>query len=308
MLFREEEGEAEIPLVERKEVFGPLQDARPTKRRLAKEFPISRYSLGFIDFRREGRTHPSITSEALFPYTLNNCEIVLRYLRELGKGKEGTLRVLEVGCGTGWGARYLADNLENVQIIATNRIINKKDEEVFEYAKKTFTTPNLEFAEADAGELVEQYGEEEKFDAVVMLDVIEHIPQEDHSKVVEQISQIIKPGGMLLMSTPSREGYGKIESGPNSGDHVWVYGNRKDLFNLTSPHFDEIEVNRLINKIHTSTWGQSEDEDIFLALGYPPPKEMFTNYRYEKGDNLTDAKHIEKRDTCGWFIVAKKGV
>ncbi len=301
-----EEGKEEnIPSAERKEVFGPLPDARLIKKKLTQKFPLPRSPLIRIDFRREGRTHPSITPEAVFPHALNNYEIASRHLREAGRGKESSLDVLEVGCGTGWGARYLVDNLESLQITATNRVIGKKDERVMEYAKNVFTTPRLNFAEADATRLAEQYGKD-KFDAIIMLEVIEHIPREQHEEVIQQILQVLKPDGIFLMSTPSREGYGKAESGPEGGDHVWVYGNRRDLINLISPHFKDVGVNRMVNKIHTSTWGQSKTRDLLLAYGLPAPKEMFTNYQYKKGDESTDQRHVEDRDTCGWFVVTKK--
>ena len=287
-------------------VFGSLPDARPIQKDLASRFPLDAGRLGKFKQRGEGRSHPVATPESLFPYYLNNYEVARRHLESLSRELNRPLRILEVGCGAGWGSRFLSESLPDSDIVATNRVVNGKDKDVLDTARTSFGKEGLIFEEADATKLAERFGKE-SFDAVVMLEVIEHIPKELHDDVARQVSSILKPGGAFLMSTPAAEGYGVTTSGPQSKGHVWVYGNRPDVSDDLSPRFDVVEINRIVSKTHTSTFGRNVIREGLLAFGFvKAPESMFSQYTYEQGDALTDEKHAREKDTCAWFAVAKK--
>ncbi len=288
-------------------IFGPLPDARPIQRDLALKYPLEVGIVGRLKNLSEGRSHPSATPESIFPYYFSNYEVTRRHLETLSQELGRPIRILEIGCGTGWGSRFLKDDIPDSEIVATNRVVNDKDEVTMDSAKSRFATDGLTFDEADATSLIEHFGDA-SFDAVVMLEVIEHIPHELHSKVAQEVSKVLKPGGKFLMSTPALEGYGQTESAPQSKDHVWMYGNRQDIAETFSPHFSSIQVNRIVNSIHTHTFGQNAIRRHFYSLGViKAPDSMFTQYSYEKGNPLTDDKHVRGQDTSAWFTVARKG-
>lgn len=291
---------------ETSKLFGSLPDARPVQRNLITKYPLKTSILGELKFSSEGRSFPSVTPESLFPYYLNNYEVTSRYLENLRQELDRPLKILEIGCGTGWGSRLLKDNLPDSEIIATNRVVNNKDKVTIDMANRIFATEGLTFEEADVSNLIEKFNEE-SFDAVVMLEVIEHLPSEFHSKIAKEVSQVLKSGGEFIVSTPSAEGYGQTESAPQSKDHVWIYGNRQDIINTLSPNFSDIEVNRIVNSTHTHTFGRNTIKQHFYSLGViKAPDSMFTGYSYEKGNSLTDDKHVREQDTCTWFSVARK--
>ena len=296
--------EAEIIYKEPNNLYGEIPDARPVQREFSSRFPLS--GLDRIKFRNEGRSHPSATPESVFPYYFNNYEVSRLHLTSLQEELGRPIRVLEIGCGTGWGSRLLADSLPDSSFVATNRIEGSKDRQILQRARADFQSGNLKFEEADATRLREIY-EEESFDAVVMLEVIEHIPQNLHDNIAQQVSEILKPKGAFLISTPSSEGYGIITSAPQSKDHVWVFGNRQDISNALSPHFNDVTVDRITNGVHITTFGKNTIKQHLLSVGaVRAPETMFTQYVYEKGDVLTDIKHQQEKDTHTWFAVARK--
>ncbi len=53
------------------------------------------------------------------------------------------------------------------------------------------------------GNILETGFDSDKFDVVVNLDVIEHMNFEDQEKLVKELSRILKPNGLLIMSVPN---------------------------------------------------------------------------------------------------------
>ncbi len=45
----------------------------------------------------------------------------------------------------------------------------------------------------------------EQFDVVLLIEVVEHVLDEDFDKVLEQVAKFVKPGGYLIASTPNNE-------------------------------------------------------------------------------------------------------
>jgi SAM-dependent methyltransferase len=45
---------------------------------------------------------------------------------------------------------------------------------------------------------------DQSFDAIVMLDVIEHIPHEERPKVGMECLRVLRPGGIVILATPNR--------------------------------------------------------------------------------------------------------
>lgn len=119
------------------------------------------------------RSWEEISTAGNLPYTLE----AYRYFW-VGPKVKGK-KVLDLGCGSGYGSYYLSLHASSVLGI-------DKDLEAIEWAKKCFHHPNLEFLVGDALNL--QLAS--KFDVIVCVEVLEHLEEEDQTKLIERIHSL----------------------------------------------------------------------------------------------------------------------
>lgn len=89
-------------------------------------------------------------------------------------------KILEVGCGGGGNIRYFKDRGVKIQGIDPIKIEGLGDMVVGRAEKLPF--------------------EQNKFDTILMLDVLEHI--EDDLQALKECYRVIKPGGRLILAVP----------------------------------------------------------------------------------------------------------
>jgi SAM-dependent methyltransferase len=103
------------------------------------------------------------------------------------------MRILDVGCASGYGSAAIA-----AQGPAGRSVIGvEPDSELVEEARTRF--PWLEFVGADASELPLADG---CADAVLLLDVIEHVEQPD--RVLAEAARVLRDGGTLIVTVPNK--------------------------------------------------------------------------------------------------------
>lgn len=98
---------------------------------------------------------------------------------------------LDVGCGLG----YFSERLQQAGARVTACDLGPR------LLEMTRERVGCECVEADALDLVSQFGRE-RFDVVVSSECIEHTP--DPQKALQQMAAVLKPGGLLAVSTPNR--------------------------------------------------------------------------------------------------------
>jgi len=102
-------------------------------------------------------------------------------------------RVLDFGCGSGYGAALLASRADQVVGVDV-------DGEVIEYCSRRYRKPNLTFQEvAPNYSLPFQDG---VFDVVVSFQVIEHI--REVPAYLRELKRVLASRGVLLITTPNR--------------------------------------------------------------------------------------------------------
>jgi len=92
----------------------------------------------------------------------------------------------------------------------------------------------------------------EKFDAIVMIEVIEHLNDHIRVKILKQINSLLKPGGVLVISSPNNENLSEqFICNPNTREifHRWqhVYSWTGDSLAAEIEKFDF----KIVKKIET---------------------------------------------------------
>lgn len=126
-------------------------------------------------------------------------------------------RVLDAGTGFGQYTYWLVRTFANVEVTAVDV---KRDylDRAEAFLKTTRYAGRVRFAEAD---LTEPLADAGPYDLCLSVDVMEHI--EDDRAVFRNVARVLRPGGHLIVNTPSDlGGSGITEPGQESfiGEHV----------------------------------------------------------------------------------------
>lgn len=100
-------------------------------------------------------------------------------------------RVLDAGCGLGWGSYLISDFPESIISIDI-------DTKSLEFARKAWKDPRLSFRKKS---VLEMSGYANLFDVVLSYEVIEHLQYDDGKKYIEQVSAVLHDKGILVMSS-----------------------------------------------------------------------------------------------------------
>lgn len=114
-------------------------------------------------------------------------------------------RVLDCGCGTGYGAAELARDARHVTGIDIAA-------EAIDYARLNYARPNTRYITASAADLPFA---DASFDLITAFELIEHLC--DFRRLLAECRRVLAPGGLLIASTPNKRYYAesRAEAGPN---------------------------------------------------------------------------------------------
>jgi 2-polyprenyl-3-methyl-5-hydroxy-6-metoxy-1,4-benzoquinol methylase len=104
-------------------------------------------------------------------------------------------RVLDAGCGSGYGTRILG-------VEATGCLGVDRDPHAVHLAESLFASPGIGFAVADVTRL--DAFEDDAFDVVVSLEVLEHLPPASVPAFMEAIRRVLVPEGTFVVSVANR--------------------------------------------------------------------------------------------------------
>ena len=135
-------------------------------------------------------------------------------------------RVLDAGCGVGYGSRMLA-RAGAADVVGLDVSAKAVD------AAADGAPGNASFVVGDVHALPFEAG---RFDVVVCFEVIEHVDGQDG--VIAELARVLVPGGVLAISSPNRDVY---PAGNPHHLHEYV---PDELRAALAAHFEHIELRR----------------------------------------------------------------
>ena len=160
-----------------------------------------------------GRISAEIAWESLSRYLLFlRHKKAYLYARPFCKGK----RILDYGCGNGYGSFLLAGTSLHVTAVDINP-------EIIRACQQKYQRPNLSFQLVEPGKTTNFPGS--SFDVVVSFQVIEHV--HDVTGYLNQLKQVLKDDGVLMITTPNRKHRLYPLQKPSNPYHLREYGLRQ---------------------------------------------------------------------------------
>jgi SAM-dependent methyltransferase len=132
-------------------------------------------------------------------------------------------RVLDIACGTGYGAAMLA---RDAALVVGADI----DASTIERARRRYDLSALSFVVGDA----ESPPVSGPFDLIASFETIEHLQRPE--KFLESTCKLLAPGGMLIVSSPCRHG-GSLDDPPQNRFHVREW-NEAEFTEFLRNYFD----------------------------------------------------------------------
>jgi len=136
-----------------------------------------------------------------FVYNETAIEHLHRYAIALNYVKDKV--VLDIACGEGYGSNLLADLARSVAGVDI-------DSATITQARNKYTKTNLKFSEGSVEQIPSP---DHAFDVVVSFETLEHITE--HEKMFHEIKRVLKPGGLLIVSTPEKKYYSDLPKNSN---------------------------------------------------------------------------------------------
>jgi ubiquinone/menaquinone biosynthesis C-methylase UbiE len=211
------------------------------------------------------------TGERVIPGQVNDdlwSEHVARYAfaRRYAEGK----RVLDAGCGTGYGSVELAQSAAEVTGVDISA-------DAIEYAVANYPIPGLRFLESSCTAVPFP---DESFDLLVAFEVIEHLT--DYRAFLDECGRLLTRNGLFIVSSPNKRYYAstRAATGPNPyHEHEFEAAEFADELKRVYPNVRLLLQNRVESfAFHpaVSFWpaearidgggGDAQDAHFFIAL------------------------------------------
>ena len=137
----------------------------------------------------------------------------------------GSKRVLDAGCGVGYGAARLAE-------VAAEVVALDQARDPLTAGDKQYSHPRLRFVQGDCTRFPFA---DSSLDAVVAFEVIEHL--DEWKALIEESRRVLVPAGQFIVSTPNRLYYGEAREDPNPFHvHEFTHDEFREELGRCFPH------------------------------------------------------------------------
>ena len=177
----------------------------------------------------EGVTPDRIWSDHVARYEFAN-----RYVKDK--------TVLDMACGTGYGSSILREK-------AASRVFGVDiSPEAIELAREKYRGDHLHFMIGDLSRIPFSAN---SFDAIVCFETIEHT--DNHKEALAELARVLRPRGLLIISSPNRRLTSPGKSLANSPDNPFhtIEYSANEFKDLLSQYFEIIDIygQRNINRL-----------------------------------------------------------
>ncbi len=186
-----------------------------------------------------------------------NYAAVLAVLRET---RSAGLRLLELGCGSG----VLTSALARAMPAGWTIEATDYSEHLLAGAKKRFEREGLCFSHLDARNIRPE--RLKGIDAVLLLEVFEHLPSEDAQALLDRVYNALPSGGTMVLTTPDRAAFPRPFSGyaPHFVEYTYRSLDRFVSDPRRSP-FEAHDLCRLVSRRIVSESVRSEDRGGYIV-------------------------------------------
>ncbi len=151
-------------------------------------------------------------------------------------------KVLDLGCAPGHGTNLLGKSEKISSVVGLDY-----DEKAVKAGHEKYREPsgkyesrkpqrNIHFVVGDASKPLPFRSN--SLHAITSLETIEHLKGEDHETFLSEITRVLKPNGVLVLSTPNRAIWGQ-----HNPFHLKEY-TLKELRQALEKHFEHVEIKR----------------------------------------------------------------
>ena len=181
--------------------------------------PVLEYSENFAGWSDDLTTlHEEVAGDSHPIDVASRTDSVRQLLRHLTGIKSPV--ILEIGCSSGFLLHKITKELPNALLVGADVV----KEPLYRLAEQIPTVPLIRF------DLTKCPLPATSFDAVVLLNVLEHI--EDDTLALQQVFNILKPGGIAIIEVPA-------------GPHLY------DTYDKALMHFRRYSMRNLVAKLNS---------------------------------------------------------
>lgn len=114
----------------------------------------------------------------------------------LGQFQHRPLQILDIGCGLGWTSFEMARHFPHATILGVDL-----SGQLIHTAQQLFDKRNLQYQKTDVTSA--DFAFDRQFDAVLLIDVYEHIPAEDRKAFHQSLRRLLAPNARIIVTCPT---------------------------------------------------------------------------------------------------------